>query len=111
MVGALQVFQVTGQPSEPHEVVGRHRVSGRDGAVIDLFLTDQQLFVVGGGEKEATPVCVPEQLVGLLLERSRTLEVFRIECRVVELQHRHRHKDVVVEKGGDRGVTLAPTME
>ena len=54
LVGSYQILFVTSEPGEADEVVGRHRVAGGDGAVIDLLLTDQQLLVVGGCEEEAT---------------------------------------------------------
>ena len=43
MVSALQVFGVAGETGETDEIFGSHRVAGGDGAVVDLFLADQQL--------------------------------------------------------------------
>ncbi len=93
------VFQVriTCYPGQLEEVEHGDRVAGRQGAVIGIFLAEQEFLAVIGREKEPSLLLVPEVRQLIAVESKGLGEDAGIECGFVKLDESPDQEGVIVQ--------------
>ncbi|KAF5034706.1 hypothetical protein DSECCO2_593300 [anaerobic digester metagenome] len=109
-VGRLLEFEVRRHPCESKEGLHGHAVAGGDRPVVDRFLPDGSIPVVGG-EEEPPAFAVPVAGDEVPGEFGGGPEIAGGKRRLVDLDESPEHEGVIVEGRGKTGLAVPVAME
>ena len=97
LFSSAPVAVLAGEQGELQQRLGRHRVAGRDGVVVEILGSEEETFVVGAGGVEDAAAGIAEALQHEVEDLGRGLVPAGVEIRLVELEQSVGQGGVVLQ--------------
>ena len=108
--GLFLQLHSAGHPGQPEQVSQGNRIAGGNGAVLKIFLADEQLLAVIRGLEETAGFIVPEMGQRYIGERQCFLQIFADKACLIELKKTPDQENVVIEHTGYGSLSCPVSM-